>query len=101
MCQVSLVVKYILYLIVVMCFKCPFDMPFITPFTMAMQQCSQRKTPFNCADIKPHARKLVFGGLRTTKAQTSLCICTVLSAHFIDVLKSTISKLATSEISLV
>ena len=47
------------------------------------------------------ARKPVFGGLRTTKAQTSLRICTVLIGIFIiRFLESIISKLAISKISI-
>ena len=46
------------------------------------------------------ARKPAFGGLRTTKAQTSLCICSLISAFVVRLLESIISKLATREISL-
>ena len=46
------------------------------------------------------ARKPAFGGSRTTKAQTSLCICSLISAFVVRLLESIISKLATREISL-
>ena len=46
------------------------------------------------------ARKLVFGDLWTTKAQTSLHIRSLISAFNIRVLGSIISNLATSEISI-
>ena len=42
-------------------------------------------------------RKPVLGGLLTTKAQTSLCIRSLISAFVIRVLESTIYNLATSE----
>ena len=44
------------------------------------------------------ARKPVFGGLRTTQAQTSLCIRAVISTFVIRYLESIICKLATGEI---
>ena len=44
------------------------------------------------------ATKLVFGGLRTTKAQTSLH--SLISALVIHLLESNISRLATTEISV-
>ena len=44
------------------------------------------------------ARKPVFGGMRTTKAQTSLR--RLISAFVIRFLESIISKLATSKISI-
>ena len=45
-------------------------------------------------------RKPVFGGLRTTKLQTSLCICEDWSAPLLFFMKSVISELATGEISI-
>ena len=45
-----------------------------------------------------NAGKPVFGGLGTTKAQTSLRIRSLISAFVIRFLESTLSKLATSEI---
>ena len=46
------------------------------------------------------ARKPVIGGLRTTQAQTSLRICSLISAFVIGFLKRIICKLATGEISI-
>ena len=46
------------------------------------------------------ARKPAFGGSGTTKAQTSLCICSLISAFVVRLLESIISQLATREISL-
>ena len=46
------------------------------------------------------ARKPVFGGLRTTKAQTSLRIRSLFSAFVIHLIERIISKLATNEISI-
>ena len=45
-------------------------------------------------------RKSVFGGLRTTQAQTSLRIRSLISAFVIRFLKKIISKLASKEISI-
>ena len=45
------------------------------------------------------ARKPVFGGLRTTQAQTSLHSRSLISAFIIPFLESIICKLATGEIS--
>ena len=44
--------------------------------------------------------KPVFGGLQTTKVQTSLRRCALISAFVIRFFESTISKLATNESSI-